>query len=88
MVLAKSFDDGDEEAKVDEAVREANKVERDALFRKEVISLLGPLRVVHLIDQAMQVDLTQTCLTTSPKSYGAWHHRAWALDLMARFTIN
>merc|ERR1712107_335398 len=31
-----------------------------------------------------QVDLTQTCLTSSPKSYGAWHHRAWALDHMAR----
>merc|ERR1711936_63432 len=29
-------------------------------------------------------DLTQTCLTTSPKSYGAWHHRAWALDHMTR----
>jgi len=65
LVLAKPLEDGVEEDIVDEAVREANKVERDAIFRKEV-------------------DLTQTCLTTSPKSYGAWHHRAWALDHMAR----
>ena len=43
LVLAKPFEDGDEEDKVDGAVREANKVERDALFRKEVISLLGPI---------------------------------------------
>ena len=47
LVLAKSFEDGDEEDKVDEAVREANNVERDALFRKEVILLLGPIQVVQ-----------------------------------------
>ena len=39
MVLAKPLEDGVEEDIVDEAVREANKVERDAIFRKEVISL-------------------------------------------------
>ena len=39
LVLAKPLEDGVEEDIVDEAVREANKVERDALFRKEVISL-------------------------------------------------
>ena len=36
LVLAKPLDDVDNEDKVDEAVREANKVERDAIFRKEV----------------------------------------------------
>ena len=44
LVLAKPFEDGDEEDKVDEAVREVKRVERDALFRMEVISLLGPIR--------------------------------------------
>ena len=43
LVLAKPLEDGDEEDKVDEAVREANKVERDALFRKEVVSLFNPI---------------------------------------------
>ena len=39
LVLAKPLEDGVEEDIVDEAVKEANNVERDALFRKEVISL-------------------------------------------------
>ena len=40
LVLAKKpLEDGDEEDAVDEAVREADKVERDALFRKEVVSI-------------------------------------------------
>ena len=34
-----------------------------------------------------QVDLTQACLTSSPKSYGAWHHRSWALDRMDRWLV-
>ena len=29
-----------------------------------------------------EVELTQACLTSHPKSYGAWHHRAWALGRM------
>ena len=50
LVLAKALEDGVEEDVVDEAVREANKVERDGLFRKEVIShsLLGPIRTLRL----------------------------------------
>jgi len=28
-------------------------------------------------------DLTQHCLMNDPKSYGAWHHRGWAITQMA-----
>ena len=26
-----------------------------------------------------EIELTSLCLSSSPKSYGAWHHRSWAL---------
>jgi len=29
-----------------------------------------------------ELDLTQQCLMTNPKSYGAWHHREWSLVTM------
>lgn len=29
-----------------------------------------------------ELDLTQQCLMTNPKSYGAWHHREWSLGKM------
>ena len=37
LVLSKLLEDGDDKGLVDEAVKQANVVERDALFRKEVI---------------------------------------------------
>ena len=37
LVLSKLLEDGDDKGQVDEAVMQANVVERDALFRKEVI---------------------------------------------------
>jgi len=30
-----------------------------------------------------EVELTQSCLGSNPKSYGAWHHRAWCLAKMS-----
>ena len=29
-----------------------------------------------------EVELTGQCLLTNPKSYGAWHHRCYSLDMM------
>ena len=41
LVLSKLLEDGDDKGQVDEAVMQANVVERDALFRKEVIYIHG-----------------------------------------------
>lgn len=27
-----------------------------------------------------EISLTEQCLISNPKSYGAWHHRFWILD--------
>lgn len=27
-----------------------------------------------------EISLTEQCLLSNPKSYGAWHHRYWILD--------
>ena len=41
LVLSKLLEDGDDKGQVDEAVKQANVVERDVLFRKEVIYIHG-----------------------------------------------
>ena len=35
---------------------------------------------------AKELDLSQQCLASNPKSYGAWHHRRWCLLQMAAAT--
>lgn len=31
-----------------------------------------------------ELELSQHCLQSNPKSYGAWHHRGWCLTRMAK----
>ena len=34
------------------------------------------------------MDISQDCLVTNPKSYGAWHHRCWCINqVMHRIVV-
>ncbi|XP_067007561.1 geranylgeranyl transferase type-2 subunit alpha isoform X2 [Anabrus simplex] len=55
-------------------------------LRREVVLHLGEQRGEDDVQQLMEIELrlTEQCLRANPKSYGAWHHRAWVLNTMPK----
>lgn len=53
-------------------------------IRREILLHFKELRCKNQMQQFMETELqlTERTLHVNPKSYGAWHHRAWVLDNM------
>ena len=86
LVLSKLLEDGDDKGQVDEAVMQANVVERDALFRKEVIYIHGTTipfkQTIHMSwlsqtgwpDADLLDHLPQVLWGLAPSRVGPWPH--------------
>jgi len=70
---------------VEELTRVAREEEKEEVEKEEEEKQVEGEKKVE-VEALLQreVELTQACLTSSPKSYSAWHHRAWALHRMDR----
>lgn len=53
-------------------------------FRKEIVLHMSKEKNESDLQQLLENELllVEDCLRKNPKSYGAWHHRTWSLELM------
>lgn len=51
-------------------------------FRRDILMHMKPEKSKESLQSILteEMILTQNCLKTNPKSYGAWHHRLWAME--------
>ena len=77
VVTALAESGGQKEEQKEEQKKEQNEEQKESMDGEPEQGELEEERREALYRR--EIELTSLCLSSSPKSYGAWHHRSWAL---------